>query len=270
MPTSSACSFPARRSCVYLVGAGPGAPGLLTVKAMCLINRADVVVYDRLVSDEVMRMVPPGVSRIFVGKADGNHYLDQEEINQLLVRLARSRRRVVRLKGGDPFTFGRGGEEALYLARHQVDFEVVPGITAASACGAYAGIPLTHRDLAQAVIFVTGHGSSEHDLGRRIAEQYADNLDATLVVYMGLGQLPAIMSALIERGVPMCTPVALIEQGTTANQRRVLSTVAQAGAQARQHGLNPPTLVIIGKVVGLAPVIDWFEPGLRLQAMAGS
>ncbi len=253
-----ACSFPVKGSCVYLVGAGPGDPGLLTVKALCLINRADVVVYDRLVSDEVMQQVPAGVSRIFVGKQNGDHCMPQDEINALLVRLARTGRRVVRLKGGDPFIFGRGGEEAQHLVENRIDFEVVPGVTAATACAAYSGIPLTHRDFSRGVVFFTGHGKKDTPLEQEIAEHYAGNKGATLVVYMGLARIEAIMTALLNQGMQEHTPVALIEQGTTRNHRRVLTTAATAHVDAAE--LKAPTLIVIGEVVRLAKLLDWFVP----------
>ena len=254
------CEFSDKEACVYLVGAGPGDPGLLTVKALCLINRADVVVYDRLVSDEVMQLVPPGVSRIFVGKKTGCHPTPQDEINELLVRLARGQRKVVRLKGGDPFLFGRGGEEAEYLQHHGVRFEVVPGVTAATACAAYAGIPLTHRDLAHGVVFITGHGQAGCTMEQRIADEYQANKDSTLVIYMGLARLEKIFCKLIAGGMPETTPVALIEQGTTSTQRRVLTTASQAHDDAASAMLKSPTLIVIGAVVGLASVLDWFVP----------
>ena len=255
---SGSCGVPAKRSCVYLVGAGPGDPGLLTVKALCLINRADVVVYDRLVSEEVLQLVPVGVSRIFVGKQNGNHCMRQSEINELLGRLALTGRTVVRLKGGDPFVFGRGGEEAQYLAEHQINFEVVPGVTAATACAAYSGIPLTHRDLSRGVVFVTGHGKENQLLEREIAQLHQVNPNSTLVVYMGLARIKAIMTELINVGMDGHTPVALIERGTTRQQRRVLTTVATAHDDALRVALSTPTLIVIGEVVRLAHVLDWF------------
>ncbi len=254
------CGFPVKEACVYLVGAGPGDPGLLTVKALCLINRADVVVYDRLVSNEVMQLVPPGVSRIFVGKKTGSHSTPQDEINELLVRLARGRRKIVRLKGGDPFLFGRGGEEAEYMRQHGIDFEIVPGVTAATACAAYAGIPLTHRDLAHGVVFITGHGQAGCDMERRIIDEYHANKDSTIVIYMGLGRLQKIFQALIDSGMPDTMPVALIERGTTTAQHRVLTSAAQAYTDAVAASLEPPTMIVIGEVVRLASVLDWFIP----------
>lgn len=233
---------------------------MLTVKALCLINRADVVVYDRLVSEEVMGLVPAGVSRIFVGKEDGNHSVAQEDINQILVRLARSGRKVVRLKGGDPFVFGRGGEEAEHLAKHGIDYEIVPGVTAATACTAYAGIPLTHRDLSHGVTFVTGHGNNGRSLEEEIAERYAVDRGATLVIFMGLGRLAQILDALKDRGMSGNMPMALIEKGTTRDQRCVLTTVDSACRDATIAGLAPPTLIVVGEVVRLADTLSWFVP----------
>jgi uroporphyrin-III C-methyltransferase/precorrin-2 dehydrogenase/sirohydrochlorin ferrochelatase/uroporphyrin-III C-methyltransferase len=238
-----------------------------------LINRADVVVYDRLVSDDVMRMVPAGVSRIFAGKETGNHPVPQHEINDTLVRLARAGRKVVRLKGGDPFVFGRGAEEALYLAERGIDFEIVPGITSATACTSYAGIPLTHRDYAQSVIFITGHGRKGKLLEKEIARQYGGNRNATLVVFMGVGRLRQIMAALIDGGMSRDTPVALIERGTTSDQRRVLTTVGRASIDAVDTDLAAPALIVIGKVVELAGRLDWFVPAARYDeecAQSGS
>ncbi len=231
------------------------------------------MVYDRLVSDDVMRMVPAGVSRIFAGKETGNHPVPQHEINDTLVRLARAGRKVVRLKGGDPFVFGRGAEEALYLAERGIDFEIVPGITSATACTSYAGIPLTHRDYAQSVIFITGHGRKGKLLEKEIARQYGGNRNATLVVFMGVGRLRQIMAALIEGGMSRDTPVALIERGTTADQRRVLTAVGRASIDAVEAELAAPALIVIGKVVELAGRLDWFVPAPRYDeecAQSGS
>ena len=185
---------------VYLVGAGPGDPDLLTVKALRLLRLADVVVFDRLVSDAILDLVPPGTARVFAGKQAGYHHMRQDDINDLLLRLARAGRTVVRLKGGDPFIFGRGSEEAEHLARHNIAFEVVPGITAAAGCSAYAGIPLTHRGLADSVRFVTGHGQDEAGPERDWAA-LADP-DTTLVIYMGLRRLPVIVAGLLAGGLP--------------------------------------------------------------------
>ena len=243
---------------VYLVGAGPGDPDLLTVKALRLLRLADVVVFDRLVSDAILDLVPPGTARVFAGKQAGYHHMRQDDINDLLLRLARAGRTVVRLKGGDPFVFGRGSEEAEHLARHNIAFEVVPGITAAAGCSAYAGIPLTHRGLADSVRFVTGHGQDEAGPERDWAA-LADP-DTTLVIYMGLRRLPVIVAGLLAGGLPDHTPAAAIERGTTGAQRRVVGTLADLSAQVEAAGLAAPALVVVGRVVSLAGTLDWFVP----------
>jgi uroporphyrin-III C-methyltransferase len=242
---------------VYLVGAGPGDPELLTVKAQRLLQRADVVVYDRLVSAEVLAVVPHGVARICVGKGPSNHSAGQEEINRLLVSLARNGRRVVRLKGGDPFVFGRGGEEAQYLARHAIAFEVVPGVTAATACATYAGIPLTHRGLATSVQLITGHRRNNEPLD--IAWDKLADPEATIVVYMGLANVAEICAALIAAGLPGATPAASIENGTTPAQRRCITTLAELPTTIAGMRLQPPVLFVIGQVVALARELDWFS-----------
>jgi uroporphyrin-III C-methyltransferase len=241
---------------VALVGAGPGDPELLTVKALRLVREAEVVVFDRLVSPEILDLVPAGTSRIYAGKALGNHHLVQDDINELLVGLARSGRRVVRLKGGDPFVFGRGSEEAEYLARHHIPFEVVPGISSASGCSTYAGIPLTHRGLATGVRFVTGHLQE----GRPLALDWVKLADAdtTLVIYMGLTALAGIAGELMAAGLPSDLPAAAIENGTTPRQRRVVGTLSSLPRLTREAKLKAPTLVIIGRVVALADTLDWF------------
>jgi uroporphyrin-III C-methyltransferase/precorrin-2 dehydrogenase/sirohydrochlorin ferrochelatase/uroporphyrin-III C-methyltransferase len=243
---------------VYLVGAGPGNPDLLTVKAARLIGDAETVVVDRLVSSAIQALIPPGATRIFVGKEPGRHPLRQEEINELLIRLARSGQRVVRLKGGDPFIFGRGGEEAECLARHAVAFEVVPGITAASGCSAYAGIPLTHREMARTVRFITGHGKENGELDYDWKELVA--ADCTLVVYMGLGTIERIVASLLAAGMPADTPAAAIENGATPAQRREIASVADLPQRVRDRRFVPPTLFVIGKVVSLTAMLNWFEP----------
>ncbi len=242
---------------VYLVGAGPGDPELLTVKALRLLQSADVVVYDRLVAREILDLIPPGVARIAVGKRPGEHCVPQEEINDLLLGLARKGRKVVRLKGGDPFIFGRGGEEALHLVRHGIDFEVVPGITAASACAAYAGIPLTHRGISRGLRFVTGHFRDGEALDLDW-DKLADP-EATLVVYMGLGNIARISEGLISAGLPADTPAAAIQDGTTPRQRRLLSTLGELPEALRDAGMRAPVMVVIGEVVTLADELDWFQ-----------
>ena len=246
---------------IFLVGAGPGDPDLLTVKALRLIQQADTIVYDRLVSREILKLVPATVSLVYVGKAPSRHTLSQSEINALLVDLANKNQRVVRLKGGDPFVFGRGGEEALALARHHIPFEVVPGITAAQACAAYAGIPLTHRGLAQGVRFITGHCKDDETL--RIDPASLSDPEQTLVIYMGLANLSLIVGQLLKAGRAADTPVAIVERGTTPRQRNVLTTIADLQEAVRSNAIESPAMLIIGPVVTLARELDWFMPWVR-------
>lgn len=242
---------------VALVGAGPGDPDLLTLRALKLIQQADVVLYDNLVSKDILQLIPEGRERVFVGKRRGNHALPQEAINELLVRLAREGKRVVRLKGGDPFIFGRGGEEIETLAEQGVSFQVVPGITAASGVAAYAGIPLTHRDHAQACIFVTGHlkdGSMDLDW-----DQLARPAQ-TVVVYMGLHGLDQLCHQLIVHGLNAQTPAAIVQQGTTRQQKVVTGHLESLPRKALEARLQAPTLIIIGGVVTLHQRLNWFDP----------
>ena len=242
---------------VYLVGAGPGDPDLLTFKALRLMQKADVVVYDNLVSKPIVEMTRRDATRIFVGKQRDNHTMPQEEINALLVKLALEGKRVLRLKGGDPFIFGRGGEEIETLAEYNIPFQVVPGITAASGVSTYTGIPLTHRDYAQACIFVTGHlkdGTMNLDWDALARPKQ------TVVFYMGLHGLSMLCAKLIEHGLPGTTPIALVQQGTTQNQRVVTGTLATLPQDAQVATLKPPTLIIVGGVVALRGKLAWFEP----------
>ena len=242
---------------VYLVGAGPGDPDLLTFKALRLMQQADVVLYDRLVSPQVLDLVRRDAERIYVGKARDDHSVPQDQINQYLVDLALQGRRVCRLKGGDPFIFGRGGEELDKLAEQQIAFQVVPGITAASGCSSYAGIPLTHRDYSQSVRFVTGHlkdGTCDLDWEGLARDRQ------TLVFYMGLVGLPHICSSLIEHGLNAETPIALVQQGTTQNQKVLTGTLETMTEIIKSNPVVPPTLIIVGEVVKLQDKLKWFQP----------
>ncbi len=247
--------LPDQVSRVYLVGAGPGDPALLTLRARQLIDEADIVVYDRLVSDEILDTIPPGTTRIFAGKAARDHFMPQEDVNELLVRLARSGRRVVRLKGGDPFIFGRGSEEASYLAGNGISFEVVPGITASTGCAARSGIPLTHRGVSRSVTFITGHRQDGKDLDLNW-KSLADP-DSTLVVYMGLTNVEEISRELISAGLPGYTPAAAIEKGTTPEQRTIITTLAELPDCVAAENLQAPTLLIIGEVVKFSEQLSW-------------
>lgn len=242
---------------VYLIGSGPGDPELLTVKALRLLEQADVVVYDRLVSSSIIELVPASTSRIFVGKEPGRHHMVQDDINDLLVKLAKQNRKVVRLKGGDPYIFGRGSEEARYLKLHGVTFEIVPGITAATACSAYAGIPLTHRGLSNGVRFVTGHCREDQPLD--LNWQKLADPDMTIVIYMGLANLPQMQRELKHAGLSDTTPVAIVERGTTTEQRLVLTTLCELASRARSEKVESPALVIVGRVVSLAEELEWFS-----------
>jgi uroporphyrin-III C-methyltransferase/precorrin-2 dehydrogenase/sirohydrochlorin ferrochelatase len=241
---------------VYLVGAGPGDPDLLSFRALRLMQQCDVVLYDRLVSEQIMALVNTNAERIYVGKRRSEHAVPQESINQQLARLAAKGHRVLRLKGGDPFMFGRGGEEIETLAAEGVAFQVVPGITAAGGCASYAGIPLTHRDHAQACIFVTGHlkdGSVNLDW------QALARTQQTLVIYMGLVGLPVICKELINHGLPENHPMALVAQGTRVDQQVITGTLGTMADTVASTDIKPPTLIIIGTVVSLRDKLSWFE-----------
>ncbi|GAA4893890.1 uroporphyrinogen-III C-methyltransferase [Ferrimonas pelagia] len=244
---------------VSLVGAGPGDPDLLTVKALRCIEQADVILYDNLVSDAIRALFPKSTTTLFVGKAKNCHSIGQDRLNEVIVELAQKGLHVCRLKGGDPFIFGRGSEEMLRLHQAGIQTEVVPGITAASGCTSYAGIPLTHRGLAQACTFVTGHAQSG-DAGPDIDWQGLARGNQTLVFYMGLSQLPKITTELAAQGMPLDTPAALIEQGCRPEQRVIASQLSQLVQDSQIHQLQSPTLIVIGEVVSLADQLAWFGP----------
>jgi uroporphyrin-III C-methyltransferase len=235
---------------VYLVGAGPGDPELLTLKAARIIREAEVVVYDRLVPESILATIGDGAARINVGKQAASHPVPQEEINEMLVRLGRAGRTVVRLKGGDPFIFGRGCEEAAELERAGIPYEVIPGITAAQGCAAAARIPLTHRGLATGVRYVTGHRKANEPLDLDWAS-LADP-ETTLVVYMGQANIAEIAAKLIAHGLPFDTPVLAVCQGTTPREQRICSWLAALPAAAHEAGFDGPVLFIIGRVAGIA------------------
>jgi uroporphyrin-III C-methyltransferase/precorrin-2 dehydrogenase/sirohydrochlorin ferrochelatase len=241
---------------VVLVGAGPGDPGLLTLRALRALQNADVVLYDRLVSAEVLDLARRDAERIYVGKAAGNAHVSQEGINALLVKLAKAGKRVCRLKGGDPFIFGRGGEELEALAAEGIRFEVVPGVTAAAGCAAYAGIPLTHRDHAQALTFVTGHCKGETS---NVDWELVSRPNQTVVFYMGLGHLDSIVAQLRAHGVPADRAAAVVEQGTSAQQRVVTGSLAELASRVKAAGVESPALLIVGEVTRLHETLHWFN-----------
>jgi uroporphyrin-III C-methyltransferase/precorrin-2 dehydrogenase/sirohydrochlorin ferrochelatase len=240
---------------VYLVGTGPGDPDLLTFRALRLMQQADVVLYDRLIGDGILNLVRRDAERIYVGKLKDHHEVPQEEIGSMLISLAREGKRVLRLKGGDPFVFGRGGEEIETLSENGIAFQVIPGVTAAVGCASYAGIPLTHRDHAQGCVFVTGH---EKDGELNLNWQCLIQPRQTVVVYMGLSSLGAITSGFLANGAEPSTPAAIIENGTRAGQRVITGTLESLADQANEAGIKSPALIIIGSVVTLRDKLSWF------------
>jgi uroporphyrin-III C-methyltransferase len=258
-------SFPVGQSrvsgCVYLVGAGPGDPELLTLRAVRIMAKADVVVYDHLVSDGVLDFLPPKAERIYAGKRRNEHTLRQEQINALLVKLAQEGKQVVRLKGGDPFIFGRGGEELQELAKAGVPFEVVPGITAASGVSNYTGIPLTHRDYAQTCLFVTGHLKETNDFVSADLDWVAlTRPRQTVVIYMGLSGLSDICHQLIAHGAKPDFPIAIVQDGTTTTQKVLTGTLSDLPERVKTSSFTSPCLIIVGEVVNLHRELAWYAP----------
>ncbi len=241
---------------VYIVGAGPGDAGLLTIKALELIKNADIVLYDRLVSDDILNMIPSKVQKVYVGRSVGDDYSHQGETNQLMLKHAKDGKKVVRLKGGDPFIFGRGGEEAEFLKENGIDFEIVPGISSATASPAYAGIPLTHRLLSSSVAIVTGHEDAQKDEMIVRWKELANAVD-TIVVLMGMGRLQQIVDDLISAGMSRDTDIAIIENGTTTDQKVLLGKLSNVVDKVKSSSIKPPAVIVIGKVAGLAEKLDW-------------
>jgi uroporphyrin-III C-methyltransferase len=245
------------RGKVFLVGAGPGDQKLLTIKAFELLKEADVVIYDRLVSESILKLVPKSAEKIYVGKSSKKHALTQEKITELLIKKALEGKKVVRLKGGDPFLFGRGGEEAEALAEQRIDFEVVPGVTSAIAAPAYAGIPLTHRDYASSVAIVTGHRAENVERSVNWTD-IAGSVD-TIVILMGVGELESIANQLVEGGLNPDTSVALIEWGTLTRQRSITGKIGTIAEEAEKRNVKPPSVIVIGDVVNLGRKLAWFK-----------
>jgi len=254
-PPAQGCPASGR---VYLVGAGPGDPELITLKGLRYLRAADVVVYDRLINLSLLDEVPPVAERIFVGKEPGYHSMKQEEINSLLIKYAQRGCLVVRLKGGDPFIFGRGGEEALALADAGIPFEIVPGVSSAIAVPAYAGIPVTHREYSSSVTIVTGHEDPTHASSTVNWEMLA-RLDSTLVILMGMSALPSITRQLLNGGLHPDTPAAVIQQGTVPQQCIVTDTLANIAEHAKTARIKSPAVVVIGAVAALSDSLAWFE-----------
>ena len=243
---------------VFLVGAGPGDPGLITVKGLACLKQADVVIYDRLIDESILNEARPSAEKIYVGKAANHHSLEQEMITQLLIQNACEGKTVVRLKGGDPFVLGRGGEEAEALAENHISFEVVPGVSSAVAVPAYAGIPVTHRGVASSFTVITGHKASGKEEPHIAWDKLSKGTD-TLVILMGIGNLENLVEELIKNNKPRLTPVAVITEGTTGRQRCVVGTLQNIAEKAKTENLRPPSVVVVGEVVKLRKCLRWFD-----------
>jgi uroporphyrin-III C-methyltransferase len=241
---------------VFIVGAGPGDPKLITLKAVEAIKSSDVVLYDRLVSKKIVAMIPKKSEKMYVGRDVGDDYKHQDATNDLMVQLAKKNKNVVRLKGGDPFIFGRGGEEAEFLRKHKVKYEIVPGITSGIGSAEYSGIPLTHRDYASSVVFVTGHEDAKKKEGAVDWKKLAKAVD-TIVIMMGLSRLEIISTKLISGGLDKNTPVAVIQNGTTDEHRMIKGTLSNISKKVHEAKIKPPTIIIVGKVVSLSDKIGW-------------
>jgi uroporphyrin-III C-methyltransferase len=241
---------------VFIVGAGPGDPKLITLKAVEAIKSSDVVLYDRLVSKKIVAMIPKKSEKMYVGRDVGDDYKHQDTTNVLMVKLAKKNKNVVRLKGGDPFIFGRGGEEAEFLRKHKVKYEIIPGITSGIGSAEYSGIPLTHRDYASSVVFVTGHEDAKKTEGVVDWKKLAKAVD-TIVIMMGLSRLEIISKKLISGGLSKNTPVAVIQNGTTDEHRLIKGTLSNISKKINEAKITPPTIIIVGKVVNLSDTIGW-------------
>lgn len=241
---------------VYIVGAGPGDPKLITLKAVDIIKKADIVLYDRLVSKGILSMIPRNAKKIYVGRDVGDDYKHQHYTNDLMLKFAKTTKKIVRLKGGDPFIFGRGGEEAEFLKSHKIKFEIIPGITSAIGSAVYSGIPLTHRDHSSSVAFVTGHEDAKKKNESVKWKKLATSVD-TIVIMMGLSRLDIICKNLISGGLNKKTPVAVIQDGTTSKHRMIKGNLDTISHKVKQAKIKPPSIIIVGKVVNLSDIIGW-------------
>ena len=241
---------------VYLVGAGPGDSKLITLRAVELLKKADVVLYDRLVSKKILSMIPKKAKKVYVGREVGDDYSHQENTNDLMIKYAKTKKNIVRLKGGDPIIFGRGGEEAEYLKKHKIKFEIIPGITSGIGSATYSGIPLTHRKFASSVVFVTGHEDLQRSKEKVKWKKLANSVD-TIVIMMGLSRIDIICKQLIQGGMDKRIPVAVIQEGTTSKHKMITGTVSNISKLVTQKKIKPPSIIIIGKVVNLSKTIGW-------------